>query len=413
MKRIKRELYLDQLIKKQNNGLIKIITGIRRCGKSFLLDPIFREYLLEHGVSENHIIKIDFDERRNKKYLDPDVLDDYIRSLIVDDQMYYLLLDEVQKVDDFESVLNGFLHIENLDVYVTGSNSRFLSSDIITEFRGRGDEIRVFPLSFAEYYSVFEGSKEEAWEEYIVYGGLPRVLSFESGEEKSKYLKQLFEKTYISDIVERNNVQRIDIIDSILNMLASSIGSLTNPYKLMNTFQSNGVKDVSINTLSLYLKYLQDSFLIEKAERYDIKGKKYIQTPFKFYFSDVGLRNARLNFRQQEETHIMENVIYNELLIRGYNVDVGVVNVRQGDAKKQTEVDFVCNQFNRKYYIQSVLSLPTHEKTTQEERPLLNIPDNFKKIIIVKDNQKPWITENGILVISIFDFLLNQNSLEQ
>ena len=413
MKRIKRELYLDQLIKKQNNGLIKIITGIRRCGKSFLLDPIFREYLLEHGVSENHIIKIDFDEHRNKKYLDPDVLDDYIRSLIVDDQMYYLLLDEVQKVDDFEAVLNGFLHIENLDVYVTGSNSRFLSSDIITEFRGRGDEIRVFPLSFAEYYSVFEGSKEDAWEEYIVYGGLPRVLSFESGEEKSKYLKQLFEKTYISDIVERNNVQRIDIIDSILNMLASSIGSLTNPYKLMNTFQSNGVKDVSINTLSLYLKYLQDSFLIEKAERYDIKGKKYIQTPFKFYFSDVGLRNARLNFRQQEETHIMENVIYNELLIRGYNVDVGVVNVRQGDAKKQTEVDFVCNQFNRKYYIQSVLSLPTHEKTTQEERPLLNIPDNFKKIIIVKDNQKPWITENGILVISIFDFLLNQNSLEQ
>lgn len=413
MKRIKRELYLDQLIKKQNNGLIKIITGIRRCGKSFLLDPIFREYLLEHGVSENHIIKIDFDEHRNKKYLDPDVLDDYIRSLIVDDQMYYLLLDEVQKVDDFEAVLNGFLHIENLDVYVTGSNSRFLSSDIITEFRGRGDEIRVFPLSFAEYYSVFEGSKEDAWEEYIVYGGLPRVLSFESGEEKSKYLKQLFEKTYISDIVERNNVQRIDIIDSILNMLASSIGSLTNPYKLMNTFQSNGVKDVSINTLSLYLKYLQDSFLIEKAERYDIKGKKYIQTPFKFYFSDVGLRNARLNFRQQEETHIMENVIYNELLIRGYNVDVGIVNVRQGDAKKQTEVDFVCNQFNRKYYIQSVLSLPTHEKTTQEERPLLNIPDNFKKIIIVKDNQKPWITENGILVISIFDFLLNQNSLEQ
>ena len=413
MKRIKRELYLDQLIKKQNNGLIKIITGIRRCGKSFLLDPIFREYLLEHGVSENHIIKIDFDEHRNKKFLDPDVLDDYIRSLIVDDQMYYLLLDEVQKVDDFEAVLNGFLHIENLDVYVTGSNSRFLSSDIITEFRGRGDEIRVFPLSFAEYYSVFEGSKEEAWEEYIVYGGLPRVLSFESGEEKSKYLKQLFEKTYISDIVERNNVQRIDIIDSILNMLASSIGSLTNPYKLMNTFQSNGVKDVSINTLSLYLKYLQDSFLIEKAKRYDIKGKKYIQTPFKFYFSDVGLRNARLNFRQQEETHIMENVIYNELLIRGYNVDVGVVNVRQGDAKKQTEVDFVCNQFNRKYYIQSVLSLPTHEKTTQEERPLLNIPDNFKKIIIVKDNQKPWITENGILVISIFDFLLNQNSLEQ
>ena len=412
MERIDRELYLNQLINKQNNGLVKIITGMRRCGKSFLLDPIFKEYLISEGVSENHIIKIDLDERRNNKYQDPDVLDEYIRSLIVDEETYYLLLDEVQKVDDFESVLNGFLHIHNLDIYVTGSNSKFLSSDIITEFRGRGDEIRVFPLSFSEYYSVFKGEKEEAWDEYITYGGLPKIISINGENEKAKYLKQLFEKTYLSDIVERNNIQRIDIIDSILNILSSSIGSLTNPYKLLKTFQSNGVKDLSINTISSYLKYLQDSFLINKAERYDIKGKKYIQSPFKFYFSDIGLRNARLNFRQQEETHIMENVIYNELLIRGYNVDVGVVNIREGDAKKQIEVDFVCNQFNKKYYIQSALSLPTHEKTVQEERPLLNIQDNFKKIIIVKDSKKAWITEEGILVIGIFEFLLNKNSLD-
>ena len=412
MERIDRELYLNQLINKQNNGLVKIITGMRRCGKSFLLDPIFKEYLISEGVSENHIIKIDLDERRNKKYQDPDVLDEYIRSLIVDEETYYLLLDEVQKVDDFESVLNGFLHIHNLDIYVTGSNSKFLSSDIITEFRGRGDEIRVFPLSFSEYYSVFKGEKEEAWDEYITYGGLPKIISINGENEKAKYLKQLFEKTYLSDIVERNNIQRTDILDSILNILSSSIGSLTNPNKLLKTFQSNGVKDLSINTISSYLKYLQESFLINKAERYDIKGKKYIQYPFKFYFSDIELRNARLNFRQQEETHIMENVIFNELLIRGYNVDVGVVSIRDGDAKKQIEVDFVCNQFNKKYYIQSALSLPTHEKTVQEERPLLNIQDNFKKIIIVKDSKKSWITEKGILVIGIIEFLLNKNSLD-
>ena len=412
MLRINREIYLNQLVNKQNNGLVKIITGMRRCGKSFLLDPIFKEYLMGKGISEDHIIKIDFDERRNTKYQDPDVLDEYIRSLIVDDEQYYLLLDEIQKVNDFESVLNGFLHINNLDIYVTGSNSKFLSSDIITEFRGRGDEIRVFPLTFSEYYSVFEGDKEDAWEEYIIYGGLPKVISFKSESEKSKYLKQLFEKTYICDIVERNNIQRIDVLDSLLNILASSIGSLTNPNKLLNTFQSNGVKDLSINTLSSYLKHLEDSFIIEKSERYDIKGKKYIQSPFKFYFSDIGLRNARLNFRQQEETHIMENIIYNELLARGYNVDVGVVTIREGDAKKQTEVDFICNQFNKKYYIQSSLSLSTHEKTIQEERPLLNIHDNFKKIIIVKGNKKAWITEEGILVIGIFEFLLNKNSLD-
>ena len=412
MLRINREIYLNQLINKQNNGLVKIITGIRRSGKSFLLDPIFKEYLMGKGISKNHIIKIDFDERRNKKYQNPDILDEYIRSLIVDNDTYYLSLDEIQKVNDFESVLNGFLHINNLDIYVTGSNSKFLSSDIITEFRGRGDEIRVFPLAFSEYYSVFEGDKEDAWEEYITYGGLPKVISFKSESEKSKYLKQLSEKTYICDIVERNNIQRIDILDSIINILASSIGSLTNPNKLLNTFKSNGVRDLSINTLSSYLKHLEDSFLIEKSERYDIKGKKYIQSPFKFYFSDIGLRNAKLNFRQQEETHIMENIIYNELLVRGYNVDVGVVTIREGNAKKQIEVDFVCNKINKKYYIQSALSLPIHEKTIQEERPLLNIHDNFKKIIIVKGNKKAWITEEGILVIGIFEFLLNKNSLD-
>ena len=412
MLRINREIYLNQLINKQNNGLVKIITGIRRSGKSFLLDPIFKEYLMGKGISKNHIIKIDFDERRNKKYQNPDILDEYIRSLIVDNDTYYLLLDEIQKVNDFESVLNGFLHINNLDIYVTGSNSKFLSSDIITEFRGRGDEIRVFPLAFSEYYSVFEGDKEDAWEEYITYGGLPKVISFKSESEKSKYLKQLFEKTYICDIVERNNIQRTDILDSVINILASSIGSLTNPNKLSNTFESNGIKGISINTLILYIKCLQDDFLIEKAERYDIKGKKYIQTPYKYYFSDIGLRNCRLNFRQQEETYIMENVIFNELLYRGYNVDVGVVEIRAGDNKTQVEVDFVCNQFNKRYYIQSALSLPTREKTLQEERPLMNIPDNFKKIIVVKEDKKPWITEEGILVIGLKEFLLDQDSLD-
>ena len=412
MKKIKREKYLNKIIDKKENGLIKVVTGIRRCGKSFLLDPLYKEYLLNNGVNENHIIKLDLDERKNSIFLNPDKLDQYVRSLIVDDDMYFLILDEVQKVEDFESVLNGFLHIRNLDVYVTGSNSKFLSSDIITEFRGRGDEIRIYSLSFSEFMEAFDGTEEEAWEQYVTYGGLPRILSFKSEIEKSNYLKQLFEKTYLSDIVERNNIQRVDVLDSIVNILASSIGSLTNPNKLANTFESNGIKDVSVNTLTAYIKYLQDSFLIEKSERYDVKGKKYIQTPYKFYFTDIGLRNCRLNFRQQEETHIMENIIYNELLYRGYNVDVGVVEIRKGDIKKQVEVDFVCNQFNKRYYIQSVLSLPTREKTLQEERPLMNIPDNFKKIIVVKDNKKSWITEEGILVIGLKEFLLNQNSLD-
>ena len=412
MKEIKRDVYLNKIIEKRENGLIKIITGIRRCGKSYLLDPLFKNYLLESGVKEDHIIKLDLDERKNNKFLDPDQLDQYIRDLIIDNDQYFLILDEIQKVEDFESVLNGFLHIRNLDVYVTGSNSKFLSSDIITEFRGRGDEIRIHPLSFSEFYSAFNGTKEEAWEQYVVYGGLPRILSFKNEVEKSEYLKNLFEKTYLDDIVERNNVQRVDVLYAVVNILASSIGSLTNPNKLSNTFESSGFKDVSVNTITSYINYLQDSFLIEKATRYDVKGKKYIQTPYKFYFSDIGLRNCRLNFRQQEETHIMENIIFNELLYRGYNVDVGVVEIREGDDKKQVEVDFVCNQYNKRYYIQSALSLPTREKTIQEERPLMNIPDNFKKIIVVKDDIKSWISEEGISIVGLKEFLLNPNSMD-
>ena len=412
MKEIKRDVYLNKIIEKRENGLIKIITGIRRCGKSYLLDPLFKNYLLESGVKEDHIIKLDLDERKNNKFLDPDQLDQYIRDLIKDNDQYFLILDEIQKVEDFESVLNGFLHIRNLDVHVTGSNSKFLSSDIITEFRGRGDEIRIHPLSFSEFYSAFNGTKEEAWEQYVVYGGLPRILSFKNEVEKSEYLKNLFEKTYLDDIVERNNVQRVDVLDAVVNILASSIGSLTNPNKLSNTFESSGFKDVSVNTITSYINYLQDSFLIEKATRYDVKGKKYIQTPYKFYFSDIGLRNCRLNFRQQEETHIMENIIFNELLYRGYNVDVGVVEIREGDDKKQVEVDFVCNQYNKRYYIQSALSLPTREKTIQEERPLMNIPDNFKKIIVVKDDIKSWISEEGISIVGLKEFLLNPNSMD-
>lgn len=412
MEIIKRDSYLRRLINKRENGLVKIITGIRRCGKSFLLDPLYKDYLIKEHVKEDHIIKLDLDERRNKKYLNPDTLDEYVRSHILDDDMYYLILDEVQKVDDFESVLNGFLHIRNLDVYVTGSNSEFLSSDIVSEFRGRGDEIRVFPLSFSEFASAFYGSEEKAWQQYVTYGGMPRVLFCANESEKSIYLKQLFEKTYLSDIIERNKVQRTDVLDSLVNILASSVGSLTNPNKLLNTYISNGVKDISINTINNYIGYLLDSFLLEKSERYDVKGKKYIHTPYKFYFSDIGLRNSRLNFRQQEENHIMENIIFNELLVRGYNVDIGVVPIRQGDQKKQIEIDFVCNQFNKRYYIQSALSLDTREKTIQEERPLLSVPDNFKKIIVVKENIKAWTTEEGITVIGIKEFLLKSESLD-
>lgn len=413
MKEIRRDVYLKKLISRKENGLIKIITGIRRCGKSYLLDPLFKNHLLESGVKEDHIIKLELDKEGNKKYRDSHELNEYIKSQIKDKNMYYILLDEIQMVEGFESVLNGFLYERNLDIYVTGSNSKFLSSDIITEFRGRGDEIKVFPLSFSEYLEAFKGDKQDAWNEYVLYGGLPLVLSKKTDEEKSKYLKDLFDQTYIKDIIERNNIQRVDILDSIINMLASSVGSLTNPKKIYDTFVSNGEKEISSNTVNSYIKYIEDSFIVNKSDRYDVKGKKYIQTPQKYYFSDIGLRNARLNFRQQEENHIMENIIYNELVVRGYNVDVGVVEVRDKNKnRKQLEVDFVCNLGNKRYYVQSALNLDTREKTIQEERPLMNINDNFKKIIVVKDTMKHWITEEGILVIGIQEFLLDKNSLD-
>ncbi len=413
MKRIKRDVYLQKLINKRDNGLIKVITGIRRCGKSYLLDPLFKDYLIKSGVKENHIIKLELDRLENEKYHDPYKLNDYIKSKIKDNDKYYILLDEIQLVDNFESVLNGLLYMKNLDVYVTGSNSKFLSNDIITEFRGRGDEIKIFPLKFSEFVEAYEGNEYQAWGEYIIYGGMPLILSKANDEEKSKYLKDLFEQTYIKDIIERNNIQRVDVINAIVNMLASAIGSLTNPKKIYDTFVSNGEKDVSLNTINSYLKCIEDAFIVNKSERYDVKGKKYILTPQKYYFSDIGLRNARLNFRQQEENHIMENIIYNELIVRGYNVDVGVVEIRdENKNRKQLEVDFVCNLGSKRYYIQSALNLDTREKTLQEERPLININDNFKKIIVVKDNLKHWFTEEGILVIGIQEFLLNQNSLD-
>lgn len=411
MKEINRDSYLKKLIDRKENNLIKIITGIKRSGKSYLLDPIYKNYLLDNGVDNNHIIKIDLDLRANKKFLDPDYLDNYVRNSIRDEKVYYCLLDEIQNVPDFESVLNGFLKIPNLDVYVTGSNSKFLSSDIITEFRGRSDEIRVYPLTFSEFLSAFDGTKEEAWNSYIMFGGLPLILNQKTDEQKRNYLISLFNTTYLKDTIERNNMNRVDVLDSLINLLSSSIGSLTNPKKISDTFISNSFKDVSINTISSYLNCLLDSFIIEKVERYDVKGKKYISPPSKYYFSDIGLRNARINFRQMEENHIMENIIYNELLSRGYNVDVGVVEVREGNIRKQLEVDFVCNQSDKRFYIQVALNLDTREKTIQEEKSLLNINDNFKKIIVVKDNILKWYTEEGILVIGLQEFLLNKNSL--
>lgn len=417
MKEIKRDLYLKKLIDRKENDLIKIITGIRRCGKSYLLDPIFKRYLTENGVDEEHIIKLELDSIENKEYRNPNKLYEYVMQKITDDRMYYILLDEIQKVEDFESVLNSFLRKKNLDVYVTGSNSKFLSSDIVTEFRGRGDEIRVFPLSFSEFFEAYEGDKRDAFNEYITYGGMPYILSRKTEEEKSKYLNNLFDNTYINDIIERNHIQKDDKLNSIINMIASSIGSLTNPNKIENTFKSNNISDITIPTINNYLNYLIDAFLINKAERFDIRGKKYISTPSKYYFTDVGLRNARLNFRQQEETHLMENVIYNELLVRGYNVDVGVVEINEENKegkkiRKQIEVDFVCNQGSKRYYVQSAFAIPDKEKMRQEQRPFNYIQDSFKKIIVVRENIKLWRNEEGTVIMGIEEFLLNKNSLD-
>ena len=414
---IARDLYLTKLKNKRNNKLIKIITGLRRSGKSYLLDPIFKNSLLADGIKEDHIIKVDLDSIENRELtIDGLNLYNYIMSQIKDNEMYYILLDEIQKVRDFESVLNSFLRKSNLDVYVTGSNSKFLSTDIITEFRGRGDEIRVYPLSFAEFYNNYE-DKRKALKDYMTYGGMPYILYLKTSEEKSEYLNDLFKNTYLNDIVERNKIQREDILEIIINMLSSSVGSLTNPKKIYDTFISKGYTDINRNTINSYINYLQDAFLINKVERYDIKGKKYITTPSKYYFTDIGLRNARLNFRQQEEEHLMENIIYNELLIRGYNVDVGVIERFEKDStdktiRKQLEVDFVCNQASKRYYIQSAFAIPNKEKMEQEQKSLINIDDSFKKIIIVKDDINLWRNEAGILIISLEEFLLNPNSLD-
>lgn len=412
MKQIKRNTYLEQLIRKRENGLIKVVTGIRRCGKSYLLDPIFKNYLLKTGVPKDHIIKIELDKITNKKFhRNPLAFDEYIRSFLKDKKNYYLILDEIQLVEEFELVLTGLLYEKNVDIYVTGSNSKFLSSDVMTELRGRGDQIHINPLSFREFYAATGGDKYEGFAEYLHYGGMPLNLSMSTDREKSEYLKQLFDYTYIKDIVERNKIKRADILDSIIHILASSVGSLTNPQKIHDTFKSKGEKELSLNTVNSYLDAVEDAFIVKKALRYDVKGRKYINTPQKYYFADLGLRNAKLNFRQQEENHLMENVLYNELIIRGYNVDIGVVEIRQNNKRLQTEVDFVCNAGNERYYIQSTLNIATPEKTEQESRPLMHIADNFKKIIVVKDVIKPWRTENGISVVGLLDFLLNENIL--
>ena len=413
---IKRDLYLTKLINRMNNGLIKVVTGIRRCGKSYLLFELFYNYLKAQGVEDSHIIKLALDDRKNKKYRDPDVLCDFVHEQIADDKQYYILLDEVQFVGEFEDVLNSFLHIKNADTYVTGSNAKFLSKDIITEFRGRGDEIHISPLSFKEFYSAYNGSKEDAWKEYCLYGGLPKVLEYKTDEDKVAYLKNIFEETYLTDIKDRHKIRNDAELNELLDILSSSVGSLTNSKKLSDTFKS--VKQVSLHpdTINNYLEYFVDSYLISQSKRYDIKGKKYINTPSKYYFTDIGLRHARLNFRQFEETHIMENVIYNELKIMGFNVDVGVVDYRKDiDGKSvrvQAEVDFVCNKADRRYYIQSAFSIPDREKMLQEQNSLTRINDSFKKIIIVKDAIKTHYNDDGVLILNLFDFLLEENSLE-
>lgn len=411
---IKRDFYLNELIEGLDNGLVKIVTGIRRCGKSYLLDPIFKDYLIEQGVKEDHIIKLDLDERDNFIYHNPDELNKYVKDRIVDKDKYYVILDEVQKVEEFESVLIGFLHMKNVEIYVTGSNSKFLSSDIITEFRGRGSEIKVYPLSFSEYYSVYDGSEEKALNEYYTYGGLPLSVLAKSDDAKINYLKSQKENVYINDIVERNKVQNKEELEMLVQIIASDIGSLTNPLKLSNIFKErNKLSTMTDKTIYNYLGYLQDAFMIEKARRFDVRGKRFIETPQKYYFTDMGIRNSFLDFRQSEEiSHTMENVIYLELKKRGYNVDVGSVEIREGDKKKQLEIDFVANKGNNKIYIQSTLEMKTKAKVEQEQKSLLNVNDFFKKIIIVGDNIKKSRYENGIIIMSIYDFLLDPNSLE-
>ena len=429
---IHRDYYLDKLIKRKNNGLVKVITGIRRCGKSYLLNNIFYHYLADSGVREDHIIRFAFDSaddlvligespikiEKEKRGADPEKFMAYIRSRVTDDDMYYLLLDEIQMLDCFEAVLNGYLRKDNMDIYVTGSNAKLLSKDVATEFAGRGDEIHLYPLSFAEFMSVYHGDKYEGLSEYMLYGGIPIVVLRESAAEKAAILKNLFDEIYIRDITKRNRIKNIGEMEDLLNVLSSSIGSLTNPEKLRNTFRTLKKSKITSPTIKKYLNYFEDSFLVESAQRYDIKGKAYIETPKKYYFSDLGLRNARINFRQFEQTHSMENVIYNELRMRGYNVDVGIVPIAEKDSngkviRKQLEVDFVCNLGSVRYYIQSAFSLPDESKRLQEIRPFRKIDDSFKKVIITKDIVRPFYDEFGILTINIYDFLLNPGCLEQ
>ena len=416
MEQIRRDRYLNRLIERKENGMIKVITGIRRCGKSYLLFNLYYHYLIESGVESSRIITIPLDDDDFEEFRDSKKLSAYIKERITDDGMWYVFLDEVQLCRNFEAVLNGLNRRENVDIYVTGSNSKFLSSDILTEFRGRGDEVRVYPLSFSEYVSAYPGDKYDAWIDYFTYGGLPQILSRKTDELKSGYLTTLCQELYLKDIENRYNLRGDNAMSTLLNILASAVGSLTNPTKLANTFSSNGMP-VSDKTIATYINYLLDAFFISKAERYDIKGKRYIASPYKYYFTDVGLRNAQLNFRQQEENHIMENIIYNELLVRGFNVDVGVVEhtekSEEGKAvRKRLEVDFVCNLGSRRYYIQSALAIPNHEKMEQEQNSLAHIDDSFKKIIVVKDRIKPWRNEKGIVVMDIMSFLLNPDSLD-
>ncbi|WP_373079024.1 ATP-binding protein [Fusobacterium nucleatum] len=415
--KIKRNLYLQRLINRIDNGMIKVITGIRRSGKSYLIFKIFKSYLLNNLTDEQHIIEFELDRIENKKYRKPNIILEEINSLIVDNKKYYILLDEIQMLEEFEEVLNSLLHKDNVDIYVTGSNSKFLSHDILTEFRGRGDEIHIYPLSFKEYMTVYEGDKYQGWADYVIYGGLPQILSMKTEEQKINYLTRLFEETYIKDIMERNKIEKIQELNDLINVLASCVGSLSNPSKILSTFKSCIKSDISLNTIRKYIEYLKNAFVINETYRYDVKGRKYIGTPLKYYFEDVGLRNARLEFRQVEETHLMENIIYNELKIRGYKVDVGMVTksilTSEGNReKKQLEVDFIANLGSKRYYIQSALSLSTEEKVKQEKASLININDSFKKIILVKDIIKVKRDEDGIVTMNVYDFLLNDNSLE-
>ena len=414
---IRRDKYLQDLINRMHNRLIKVVTGVRRSGKSYLIFHIFLNYLLKQGVPESHIIRIELDQRKHRQYRDPDVILEYIESCIQDQEMYYILLDEVQLLNEFEEVLNSLLHIDNADVYVTGSNSRFLSKDIITEFRGRGDEIHIFPLTFKEFMQVYEGDIYHGWADYMLYGGLPLTASMKAEEQKVSYLTSLFEETYLKDIIERHHIEKTQELEDLVNILASAIGSLTNVPKIESTFRSVLQSKISGNTIRQYIEYLEDAFIIHKADRYNVKGRKYIGTPVKYYFEDVGLRNARLGFRQVEETHLMENIIYNELRSRGYEVDVGIVEKRKKDAsgkaeRKQLEIDFVANKGSQRYYIQSAFAMPDEQKQKQEKMSLLQVKDSFKKIIVVKDIVNVTRDENGITTMSVYDFLLKDNSLE-